>query len=253
MPELDQLIANAWPPAVESRHGTWRYRWSFGVTRRANSALAIGADDKVPELVAEGEEFYRRHGALARFLVSTASAPSSLPPYLLEHHYDADSLTFVAHATTAEVIQNTSDNGWGALAAGRPTDAWFDCYWAVESTRGRGADDAAVCRQFLLSPPLPCVYVALTEHDQVMAVGQIVVEGGSAGLQCMATVPAHRQRGAATAVLHRLALEASAIGAQRMYLAVMAVNTTARRLYERSGFDVAHEYSYFSKPIASSA
>jgi hypothetical protein len=100
MPELDVLMANAWPPAVESRHGAWRYRWSFGVTRRANSVLAIGGDDAVRELVVEGEEFYGRHGALARFLVSSASAPPSLPPYLLGHHYFADALTFVAHATT---------------------------------------------------------------------------------------------------------------------------------------------------------
>lgn len=246
MPELDVLMANAWPPAVESRHGAWRYRWSFGVTRRANSVLAIGAEDEVPELVAEGEEFYRRHGAPPRFLVSTASAPSSLAPYLLFHHYVADAVTFVAHATTEGVVENTSDNGWGAQAAERPTDAWFDCYWAVESTRGRGADDAGVCRQFLLSPPLPCVYVALAERGQVVAVGQIVVEGGWAGVQCMATLPAHRQRGGASAVLHRLGLEASAVGARRMYLAVMAGNTAARRLYERSGFEVAHEYRYFS-------
>jgi ribosomal protein S18 acetylase RimI-like enzyme len=199
----------------------------------------------MPELVAEGEEFYRRRGVLPRFLVSTASAPPSLSPYLLEQRYVSDAPTFVARATTADVIENTSDNGWGAQVAERPNDAWFG-YWSVESTRGRGADDAHICRQFLLSPPWPCVYVAIKEDEHVEAVGQVVVEGGWAGVQCMATAPVYRQRGGASAVLHRLAVEASAMGARRMYLAVMAVNTRARGLYERSGFEVAHEYRYFS-------
>src|ERR1700722_13104649 len=127
MPEVDELMANAWPPAEESRHRAWRYRWTFGVTRRGNSVLPIGADEHLPELVAEGEDFYRRRGAVPRFLVSAASAPSSLAEYLLERHYVADALTFVALASTKEVILSTSDNGWAAQATGRPTDAWFDC------------------------------------------------------------------------------------------------------------------------------
>jgi N-acetylglutamate synthase len=246
MPELDELMANAWPPAEESRHGSWRFRWTHGVTRRGNSVLAIGADKSVPELVAESEEFYRRRGSLPQFLVSAVSAPSSLPGYLLDQDYAADARTLVEYAGTEEVIMSTSDNGWAAQVTAQSTDGWFDCYWAVESMRDRGVDDARVCRQFLLSPPFPCVHVALSANDQIVAVGQIVVEGEWAGVQCMATVPFCRQRGGASAVLHRLALEASSMDAPRMYLAVMAGNTTAGRLYERSGFHISHEYSYFS-------
>jgi hypothetical protein len=58
VPLLDELMANAWRPVVTETHGGWRYRWADGVTRRANSAFARGADGSVEELVARAETFY---------------------------------------------------------------------------------------------------------------------------------------------------------------------------------------------------
>ena len=63
----------------------------------------------------------------------------------------------------------------------------------------------------------------------------------------MATHPSHRRRGAASAVLHQLAVEALDREVEHMYLAVMADNPAALALYQRSGFNVTHEYSYFAK------
>jgi hypothetical protein len=57
------------------------------MTRRAKSVLASGAEDRIPELVAESEKLYRRRGAIPAFQVSTASAPSSLADYLTNRGY----------------------------------------------------------------------------------------------------------------------------------------------------------------------
>ena len=90
---LDELMANAWPPVVVEDHAGWRFRWAQGVTRRANSVLAVGADDSVPALVAKAERFYERRRATTTFLVSAASAPPSLVDHLARHGYESSART----------------------------------------------------------------------------------------------------------------------------------------------------------------
>jgi ribosomal protein S18 acetylase RimI-like enzyme len=251
MPELavlDELMANAWPPEVVLWSNGWRLRWASGVTRRANSALVAGGGEHFDDCILAAEAFYRSRGATPTFHVTAASAPPELVRFLLSRGYEPSARTFVEHAFVERVIARTGAGAWSVDATPRANDAWFDAYWEVESLRGRDHGDAVVCRQVLLRPSLPAVHVAVSEGSEVRAVGQIVIERGWAGVQCMATGVAHRRRGAASAVLHHLAREAAMRGTDRMYLAVMADNTAARRLYDAAGFMLSHEYSYFSSP-----
>ncbi len=64
----------------------------------------------------------------------------------------------------------------------------------------------------------------------------------------MATHPAYRRQGIATAILHVGARWASARGAEELYLQVMGDNHSARRLYDRVGFRLSHTYQYRLKP-----
>jgi len=244
-PLLDELMANAWHPLTEEVHGGWRYRWSHGVTRRANSALAFGMTDAVEDLVARAEDFYGRRGAPTLVQVSTASAPRGLPAYLRSRGYRSIARTLVEEATTAAVVQQTKSR-FDLEITTTPTDEWFDTYWSVESARGRGDTDMALCREVLLAPELPTVFVAVRSGHRVLGVGQLVVERGWAGVQCMATCSSGRRQGVARAVLNGLATEAAQRGIGRMYLAVMADNEAATALYSRAGFRTTHDYSYFT-------
>ena len=248
IPLLDELMANAWPPAVVERRGGWRLRWTDGVTRRANSVLPSGDGEPIDELVDAAEAFYAARDAPARFQVSTASAPPALVDHLRARGYVSADRTLVLHAATAVVVEATDPAGWTVDARDRVMGDWFDAYWRVEATRGRSDLDAIVCRDVLLAPPLPATFASARDGAGVVATGQIVVERGWAGVQCMTTAAAHRRRGAATAVLHRLAVEAAAAGADRLHLAVMADNVGARAVYERAGFELAHEYAYVTAP-----
>lgn len=246
---LDELMANAWRPRVAETYGGWRYRWADGVTRRANSALALGADGSLGDLVERAEAFYGERGAPSRIQVSTASAPRGLVAHLQARGYRPSDRTLVMTARARDIVDRTRSAVEVEITESR-TDDWFRTYWSVEATRGRRDTDAAVCRNVLLVPGLPTAFVAARDGSEVLGVGQVVFERGWGGVQCMATDPGWRRRGVASAVLDALAEEALRRGVGRMYLAVMAVNMAAIALYENAGFTATHEYAYLTGPPA---
>ena len=244
-PVLDELMANAWRPMVVETYGGWRYRWAGGMTRRANSALAVGTDASLPELVDRAEAFYAARAAPTLIQVSTASAPQGLVAYLHARGYRSTARTLVAASAPRDVLDRTTPSVPTEVTEA-PTDDWFRTYWSVESARGRNRTDMAVCRDFLLRPRLPAAFVAARSGSEVVGVGQIVFERGWGGVQCMATDAAERRQGVARAVLNALAQEALSRGATRLYLAVAASNGGASALYESAGFRPTHEYTYLS-------
>lgn len=245
MPLLDELMANAWRPEHVEMFGGWHYRWADGVTRRANSVLALDAGEDTSDLIDLAETFYRDRGAPTLVQVSTASAPKDLVGVLRERGYRASAQTLVQQARAREVVERTKSS-LDVEVTVEPTDEWFDAYWSTESIRGRSEADAIVCRNSLLDPGLPMAFAAARSGSDVVGVGQIVIERGWAGVQCMATSASHRRQGVAGAVLHELGNEALRHRAENMYLAVITENEAASALYERAGFNTAHEYCYFT-------
>ncbi|MGL5858950.1 MAG: ribosomal protein S18-alanine N-acetyltransferase [Angustibacter sp.] len=75
-------------------------------------------------------------------------------------------------------------------------------------------------------------------RDRVVAgYGGIAVQGGEADLMTLAVVPEHRGTGLGRTLLDALLHAAHERGARRMTLEVRADNASARRLYERAGFE----------------
>jgi ribosomal protein S18 acetylase RimI-like enzyme len=240
---LDERIADAWP-AAETEEDGWRYRWTYGLTRRANSALAR-TTEQMHRRVARAEAFYRERGATPRVLVSSALCGEELLRLLTSRGFAPADRTLVMTARSSEVIGAT-DAAWPCETSPALSEDWFHAYWRVEAQRGRTSHDAAVYRDVLLAPTLPTVFAVVRVGTDPVGSGQYVADDGWAGVQCMATHPAHRRRGVGEAVLSALAREAASAGLQDLYLAVMEDNSPARRLYERAGFSQIHEYCYWS-------
>lgn len=198
------------------------------------------------ELVGAAEHFYAERGAPARFQVTTASSPLGLARLLEARGYAASARTLVLSAAVATVADRCSPGDGSVLVADRADDAWFATYWHAEADRGT-PEAATVCRRALLEPASPTAFVSLLDDDETRSVGQLVVQGTWAAVQCMTTTPAGRRRGGARTVLHHLARSAAAAGASWLYLAVMAENAPARALYRGAGFVASHEYCFFSR------
>jgi ribosomal protein S18 acetylase RimI-like enzyme len=243
---LDDLVADAWPPAEQIVMGEWRFRWTSGVTRRANSVLARGNEAQIEQLVAFGEKFYLDRGGPSRFLVSRASAPSELAAHLLGRGYRAHDRTLVMTIDTAQLLARSEAGDWAVERSAHATPDWFRCYWQADSPRPLDTAEGVIHRQTLLAPVPASSFVLLHERRDGVAVGQIVFDRGWGGLQCIATMTSHRRRGAAGAVLHQLALQAEDADISRLYLVVLAENLPAISLYASLGFAVVHEYAYFT-------
>jgi ribosomal protein S18 acetylase RimI-like enzyme len=243
---IEELAANAVPPAIAQEVDGWRLRYNYGVTRRANAVLARSAGSAMPlaEKIAYVERFYARRNLPARFQVCPASLPHDLDAVLADRGYTVPTPTSVQVAPLA------------ALRAVDPGEATvneqFDAAWLAAYVAGEGETDPvkiAARRTMLQHVGPPCGFGALWCDGQIAAVAQGVVERGWLGIFTVATLPAFRRRGLASRVLSALGAWAAGHGAQQAYLQVLSSNAPAVNLYDRMGFTTLYQYWYREREV----
>jgi ribosomal protein S18 acetylase RimI-like enzyme len=84
--------------------------------------------------------------------------------------------------------------------------------------------------------PVETRFFAVTAHGSVASYGDLYIDGEIAQVEDVATVPEHRGRGYASAVVLRAVEEARAAGAELVFL-VADAEDWPKKLYRRLGFD----------------
>lgn len=231
---LDRLATQAWPGLEQVELDGWLLRASYGVTKRANSALPVDADvHRIDGVLPRLHDFYVERELPVLVQVSDPAFAAAL-----------DARGWATQDETVILTGPVARGGVGVTVADVPTDAWLDCWWAVDG-RG-GARELQVARDILARVQAPVGYASAHLDGRPVAVARGVVQQGWLGVFGMAVLPIARRRGLATAVLRGLANWASGHGARSTFLQVMASNAPALSLYDGLGFGEAYRYAYRS-------
>lgn len=229
---LQEYAARAQPAAHVEEAGGWWLRHSPGDAWWVSAVLPHDRENRV----AEAEEFCAEREAEPRFQITPGVCADDLDTTLELRGYEKSHEMTLQIASTADVIRQSRADA-GAVAT-RPTDEWLHAWHAV-TTRDVNAE-----RDLLGRVESPSAYAYATADGEVVAVGRAVAENGWAGVFGMATLPHARGQGAARSVLAALASWAAARESNHMYLQMEKGNSSAFRLYERSGFREVCTYHY---------
>jgi GNAT superfamily N-acetyltransferase len=241
--ELEPITARAWPAARQQRLGDWTLYATDGHSLRINSCWVAGDPGLGLEAALDDvEAWYEGQGRAAIFKCPYGvGSDDLLAKALTERGYfcGKETLVMVGPVTGASVagevsVSSNLDEVFGAVFAATATDP-------ADSTERLAALGRIAAPRF---------FARLEVGGQPAAIGASAVEGQWAGIFGMRTAPNHRRQGYAARILSTLLAKARQAGATKAYLQVEAANLGAIPIYQRSGFEVAYRYYYWTRLAA---
>lgn len=228
----------------------WLLRADGGVTRRANSALALRTPKRpLPEAVAATRAWYAERG-LPLTIALPLPARSLLDGGLEEYCGlvgDVATDTHVFAARLDHLLATNAPSDVAVVLGPETSPEWR----AVD--KPEYAHDEVVTALFARHDDV--VFASVYSGDEIVAIGRAVVDaavpgrhGGTPerwlGITGLAVAPDIRRRGLARAVLRALWQWGVTQGATRSYLQVASGNQAAIRLYLTAGYWHHHDYRY---------
>lgn len=243
IPQIETLAANALPASVVEFCDGWRLRYSYGVTRRANSVLAEKHVEHLERKLRAVVDFYTRFNSKPRFQLCPASEPLELNQRLLDSGYTKIPGAKVQTLELNNYKVQTDITKVQLLS--KPNDAWFSVYRAVEKAEPQKEKVRTWMLEHIQSNS---AFALLYLDDEPAAVGLGVVEAGYVGIFNMATLEPFRGRGGASTILSALATWGKTVGGHTLYLQVSEDNFKAQSVYENLGFKTLYSYWYLEAP-----
>ena len=247
-----------WPPvrrAVTSQG--WWVGLSGGLTRRANSAVAVS--DPVAGVAAavdEVESLYAEAGLPPVMRVGRGALQDDVRAELERRAWAERSLASVLARDLADLPRAAATRGVSTRVVRDPDDAWLDLHLDVKARTALNGAATADTRRALARAILTggeAWHLTACEGDQVVGIIRVARAGRWGALSSLAVRPGHRRRGIGRLLTLRGLEVAREHGASHAFLQVEAHNVGAAALYGDLGFERVDEYSYLERPAVGGA
>lgn len=242
---LERSMLSSWPALSTAFDGDWVIRLSEGHTKRSNSVTCLGDDPTdLEQRIDRVEAVYERHGLPPVFRLSPLASPA-LDRSLEDRGWRRFDETIVM--TLAGACSNGREDAEAGLdieISSDPDDAWLNAYRRID---GMGRAPGAILER-MLSVMIPKAgYARAKVKDDIGALALGVVDGDLIGLFEVMTAKDYRRHGLARRLLGELLVWGRQEGARTAWLAVVAANEPAVRLYRSLCFQDVYRYHYRAK------
>jgi GNAT superfamily N-acetyltransferase len=239
---IEEAGLNAWPALQQMLYDGWVLRFSKGYTKRANSVNALypSAID-TQKKVAFCEARYVERGLKPIFRI-TPFAPADLDSILEARGYELIDTTLVLARDVAAISKSRgSCSTLPGQVHQESLDDWLPVYCRLKSS---SLKEHQTHREILETILGGCFYASLTVSGEAVSCAVGMLEGEFFGFFDVVTAPERRSKGHGTALLSSMLGWARENGARHAYLGVVELNSPARRLYDKLGFQEVYRYWY---------
>lgn len=236
---IEEMSLNHWPALSTAVHEGWLLRYADGYTKRANSVSAIyGAEGDAEKRIEWCERRYAALGLPAVFKMTPFDRPADLDRLLADRGYEMVDPTIIQTLDLGRISRPHLDR---VHITEQLTKEWVEAFCRMSGVK---ESHKPAMQRMLETGGVKKGFAVFLHEDQVAACGFGVVENGWIGLYDVVTDATYRNRGFATRMLETLLYWGKEQGATHSYLAVVADNAPARRLYEKLGYEELYRYWY---------
>jgi GNAT superfamily N-acetyltransferase len=236
---VEEMSLNHWQSLSTVFYDGWILRFADGYTKRANSVCPIYySTENVDRKIEECEKMYAKNRLPTVFKMTPFVHPSDLDAILEDRGYT------LVDRTSVRTVQLGSFPEFDSAACS--IEETVSLQWIETFIRLNNIDSKhrGTIHRMLSNIRSKTGFASIYHKGEVVACGFGVIERGYIGLYDVVTEASHRNRGFGEQMIRSLLQWGRENGAGFSYLAVVANNATALRLYEKLGYSEIYEYWY---------
>jgi len=236
---IEELSLNNWPPLSTLLYDGWVLRFANGYTKRANSINPIHYSTCDLNLkIKECENIYSANHLPTTYKISPFIHPINLDNTLEEMGYSVIDTTSVQ---TLNLDYITKPHLTSVKISEDVTADWIEDFCRLNNVKDKNKE---VMERTLSNIKTKKGFISFYYEERVVACGLGVIEREYIGLYDIVTDVNYRNRSFGEQMILNLLLWGKENGAKHSYLAVVANNEPALRLYSKIGYSEIYKYWY---------
>ena len=236
---IEELSLNNWPPLSTLLYDGWILRFADGYTKRANSINPIYHSSlDIQQKIACCEQIYKENQLQTTYKITPFVQPGSLDCLLEQAGYLRIDTTSVQTMKLDSIIQPQMHTMKIDEQLGLE---WLDSFCLFNQIN---PDKKTTMTRMLSNIKTKKAFITFFHEGQTAACGLGIIERNYIGLYDIVTNVAFRNRGFAEQMILHLLHWGIKNGATDSYLAVVANNAPALRLYAKLGYKEIYQYWY---------